>query len=128
MRRLAMQLNKGLCLLAGGLLLAGLLGACTEVQVTVDTCQTRTGSSFSGDPVGTCNQGILLVADTDAAGFWIRSTPPTQIPLTDHSYLCHATGYKCQPTPGTCQFKPCKTWFTPDSAGAKIGTCNCGCP
>jgi len=125
------KLKKTAWSLIGGLMLIGLLGACTQVQVTVDTCPpgaTRTSITSIPD-AGACTNGPKLLVPADASGAYIANTtnPPQQIPLTDHSYTCNAGTWRCASNPGTCVFKPCWTKFTPDSPGAKTGACTCEC-
>lgn len=140
MRNLAKQLklNSATWSLVGGLMLLGLLGACTEVQVTLDTCATRTGvgTPLPPDGAGACRAPVLLtgpkdpnVNDTNAV-----NTAKSNQYITDHNHQCKKDQYMCQPSPGTALCggvnKPCKTFFTPDvSPDGLIGTCVCGsCP
>jgi hypothetical protein len=128
------NLARTACSLVGGLLLAGLLTACWEVNtyVKVDTCPpgaTRTPIPQEGGGGG-CILGPVLTAPVDANGAYIAGTsPPQQIPMTDHSYTCNADGTsrRCALSPGSCAFKPCWTKFTPDTPGAKTGACACIC-
>lgn len=121
------------------LLLAGLLGGCTEpfvnVIVQVDTCQAGgMGKPFGPSPEpGACIPTAVLTVPTDpnkfGAGYYNTATKTI---LTDHTHLCNAGGANkmCQSSPGSnlCGgvSKLCKTRFTPTSGNN--GDCICGCP
>lgn len=131
MRNLPQRLNlaRTAWSLVGGLLLAGLLTACWEVNtyVKVDTCPPgATRTPIPPIEGGGCNQGPVLTSATDAYGAYIANTSPPQ-PITDHTHFCNAGTNKCASSPGTCQRKPCVVKFTPDSPGAMTGACICAC-
>ena len=112
--------------LVAGLLLAGLLGGCTEpfvkVTVQVDTCQAG-GMGKQIDelpPPGGCITPFISWAGHSADGLWNSSTG-LQIPAG--SGLTCASGVKCQATPGSCGIgKPCKSWYRPSNQ-----SCVCDC-
>lgn len=116
--------KKPLCFLVGCLLIVGLLGACSQVYVTVDSCPSTTRVQGPLDPPGTCRTPIQLLPASDAFNFW---NTETMAKITDHNHKCG--GWKCQATPGTCPdgVTPCKTWFKPDSTGSLTGSCYCQC-
>jgi hypothetical protein len=128
------------CSLAVGLLLAGLLGGCTEpfvnVVVQVDTtCQAGGMGRPIGEPPGpgACILTPVLTAPTDPnlfnTGYFNTATKTI---LSDHNHRCNAGGTNkmCQSSPGSTMCgginKICKTRFTPTSGNN--GNCTCGCP
>lgn len=131
MRNLPQRFNltRTACSLVGGLLLAGLLTACWEVNtyVKVDTCPPG-ATRISTDPpdAGACTNGPILTAPANANGAYIANTSPPQ-QITDDLHSCNIGTRKCALSPGTCQRKPCWTKFTPDSPGAMTGACSCSC-
>jgi hypothetical protein len=126
--------TNAISLLAGGLVLAGLLGACSKVNVTVDACATRTGTTtHSGnDGAGGCTASPPLTTEVNARGFLDMSN--SNLPIQDDNHVCKVGQYTCQS--GKClkngQFKSCVVWFQPDPLIQTIlptkGLCNCGCP
>ena len=125
MRSLWMSITKkkALGLLAGCLLLGGLLGGCVKTNVTVDVCGPSTRVQGPVDP-GACRTPIQLQAGSDAYNFW---NTETMAKITDHTHTCG--GFKCQVTPGTCPdgVTPCKSWFKPSAPGSHTGSCYCQC-
>lgn len=123
MRNLAKQLklNSATWSLVGGLMLVGLLGACSEVHVTVDTCATRTGGGTPPEP-GACTNGPILTAPANAYGAHIY---PTGGPITDHNHTCNVNTRMCASPPGTSGLKPCWTKFKPSPIDPLKGDCSC---
>jgi hypothetical protein len=121
------------------LLLAGLLGGCSEpfvnVIVQVDTCQAGGMGKQFGEPSppGACQPTAVLTVPTDPnlfnAGYFNTATRTI---LDDHDHRCNTGGTNkiCKSSPGSTMcggvFKTCKTRFTPTSGNN--GTCTCGCP
>lgn len=121
--------------LVGGLMLAGLLTACWEVNtyVKVDTCPPGSvrNTSDSSDEPGACYATPPLTSATDA--YNALNTANNNQPITDHTHTCNVGTRKCKSSPGTCLvggvYKACKTYFTPDTGGGGLtGNCICGCP
>ncbi len=116
------------CSLTVGLLLAGLLGGCTEpfvnVAVQVDTtCQAGGMGRPIGDPPppGACTAPYVSWAGKSADGFW-NSQTGLQIP-GGSGLTCASGSVKCQSTnPGTCTMVPCKSWYRPSNQ-----SCLCDC-
>jgi hypothetical protein len=110
----------------GVLLIAGLLGACTKVYVSVDSCPSGARVITEPPPIdgGVCRTPISIPAGTNAYGFW---NTETMAKITDNNHTCG--GFKCQATPGTCpdMVTPCKTWFKASAPGSHTGTCSCSC-
>lgn len=129
MRNLAKQLklNSATWSLVGGLMLVGLLGACTEVQVTVDTCATRTGGGTPLPPIepGGCAAGVPYTG-TIPSGTICKNTSGTIITCPANA-TCSSGSMKCPSLPGTCANRtPCKTTWTESTHGSTSGTCVCG--
>jgi hypothetical protein len=121
MRCVAMQFNKNvISTLVGGLLLAALLGACSEINVTVGTCPSGS-PGWPPQPPGACTPAAL-VADTQATSINAYDSV-TKTKITDTTLQCLAGGFKC--TSGTCGYLPCRTWYT--AASTSTGNCKCGC-
>ena len=117
--------------LIAGLILAGLLGGCTEpfvkVTVQVDTCQAGgMGKQFGPPPeIGACMKNN--VTSPIDANVWNNNNAwdmVTNTRITDHSHIC-SSGFICQSSPGSqgCPIlsKPCMTKWN-------NGVCSCGCP
>ena len=121
--------------LVGGLMLVGFLTGCWEVNtyVKVDTsCPSPSGTRIpiKDEEAGLCYARAPLTAPLDAYG--ALNTANNNQPITDHSHFCNVGTQPCKSTPGTClqggMYKPCKTYFTPDSGNPNNGSCSCGCP
>lgn len=134
--RQLLSFNRTVWNLGVSLLLAGLLGGCTEpfvnVIVQVDTCQAGGGKPFGPPPPpGACNPTPPLTALTDpnlfGAGYYNTAT---KTKLNDHTHRCNTGTWMCQSSPGSTLCggisKTCITRFTPTSGNN--GNCTCGCP
>ena len=116
------------CSLTVGLLLAGLLGGCTEpfvnVAVQVDTTCQAGGMGrpiVDPPPPGACTAPYVSWAGKSADGFW-NSQTGLQIP-GGSGLTCASGSVKCQSTnPGTCTMVPCKSWYRPSNQ-----SCSCAC-
>lgn len=130
MRNLPQRLNlaRTACSLIGGLLLAGLLTACWEVNtyVKVDTCPPGSVRIINdGDPgAGACSvmnpyTGPLLPQNYKVCKDFNNVT----IPCTGNE---NCTGpNRCNNSPGNENRKICKTVWKQSAAGSMDGTCNC---
>jgi len=119
------KLKKTACSLISGLMLAGLLGGCKfiEVSVQVDTCQSDGTRMPLPDP-GACN---VVNPYTGAI-----PPPPATIckNIGGQTIPCPAnatcsSGAKCGDPPGSYNRKTCKTIWTESSAGSTSGSCLC---
>lgn len=141
MRNLGKQLkvNRAALSLIGGLMLAGLLGACSSVDVSVNTScpPSNMRSTISNPPdepgAGACTPTPALQSPTDANLYNNAKNTATNQPITDHIHMCNVGTFMCQSSPGTklCggTYKPCKTRYTPDvPPNGLTGNCQCGCP
>jgi hypothetical protein len=99
-----------------GILLAAVLGSCTEVHVTVDSCPTGMGSRVDGEPggVGYCAPGASA-AGKPATGFYgvggTNPVPATPARTCSSGTLCGSPGTACDPLYPT---KKCKNtyWYS----------------
>lgn len=139
MRNLPQRLNlaRTACSLIGGLLLAGVLTACWEVNtyVKVGTCAPGSVRIISDpdDGAGACRPTSALQNPTDANLYNNAMNTSTGLAITDHVHMCNANTFMCQSNPGTklCggTYKPCKTRYTPTvPPDGLTGNCICGCP
>jgi hypothetical protein len=125
MRSVAMQFNKTvMSALVGGLLLGGLLAACSEVYVNVDTASCPSGPRVIKEPPppGACTPATLA-SDTQATSINAYDSV-TMTRITDTTLKCKAGGTKC--LSGTCGYTPCRTWYKASTTHG-FGDCTCGC-
>lgn len=126
--RQLLKFNGTMRSLGVGLLVAGLLGGCTQpfvnviVQVDTPSCQAGEGKTIeSPPPPGGCNNGGtgLIVVSPNTICKNASGTPIN----CQSSFMCSA-GNKClNGNPGTENRKACKTIWTQTSGNN--GSCTC---
>jgi hypothetical protein len=118
------QFHKAVRSIAAGFMLFGLLGACTKVNVQVDTCAAPGGTRTPLPEPGACSVMNPYSGPLLPQNYKVCKNSSGQTVSCTGNEMC-TSGNRCNDAPGSENRKICKTVWTQSSAGSMDGTCNC---